>query len=123
MKTWKKCWIENSSENLKRVGGVGKIPDKIYEPLRSIGAQPVRFYGLAKVNKKETPLRPVLSIPGCCYHKLNKFLTPFFQMIDGANIETNTNDTRKTLEQIKLEKDEKILSLDVKSLYTNVLVR
>ena len=27
---------------------------------------------------------------------------------------TNTNDARKTLEQIKLEKDEQILSLDVK---------
>ena len=79
--------------------------------------------GLAKVHKKETPLRPVLSIQGSCYHKLNKFLTPFFQKIEGANIETNTNDARKTLEQIKLEKDEKILSLDVKSLYTNVPIK
>ena len=85
----------------------GKIPVKVYEALRSTGAQPARLYGLAKVHKKETPLRPVLSIPGSCYHKLNKFLTPFFQKIEGANIETNTNDARKTLEQIKLEKTNK----------------
>ena len=43
-------------------------------------------------------------------------------MIEEANIETNTNDARKTLEQIKLDKDKQILSLDVKSLYTKVPV-
>ena len=100
----------------------GKIPVKVYEALRSTGAQPAKSYGLAKVHKKETSLRPVLSILGSCYHHLNKFLRPFFQMIEGANIETITNDARKTLEQIKLEKDEQILLLDVKSLYTNVPV-
>ena len=92
----------------------GKIPVKVYEALRSTGAQPARLYGLAKVHKKETPLRPVLSIPGSCYHKLNNFPTSFFQKIEGANIKTKTNHARKTLEQIKLEKDEQILSLDVK---------
>ena len=53
-----------------------KIPDKVNEALRSTGAQPTRLYGLAKVHKTETRLRPVLSIPESCYHKLNKFLTP-----------------------------------------------
>ena len=53
----------------------GKIPFKVYEALRSTGAQPAKLYGLAKVHKNETPLRPVLSIPGSCYHKLNNFLT------------------------------------------------
>ena len=100
----------------------GKIPVKVYKALRSTGAQQARLYGLAKVHKTETPLRTVLSIPESCYHKLNKFLTPFFQMIEEANIETNTNDARKTLEQIKLDKDKQNLSLDVKSLYTKVSV-
>ena len=101
----------------------GKIPVKVYEALKTTGAQTAKLYGLAKVHKKETPRRPVLSIPRSCYHKLNKFLTPFFQTIEGANIETNANDARKTPEQIKREKEEKIISLDVKSLYTNVPVK
>ena len=101
----------------------GKIPVKIYEALRSTGAQPAKLYGLAKVHKKETPLRPVLSIPGSCFHKLNKSLSPFFQKIEGTSIETNINDARKTLEQIELEKNEQILSLNVKNLYTNVPVK
>ena len=88
----------------------------------STGTQLARLYGLDKVHKKETPLRPVLSIPGSCYHKVNKFLTPFFQKIEQANIETNTKDARKILEPKKLEKNQQILSLEVKSLYTNVPV-
>ena len=59
-----------------------KIPVKVYESLRSTGAQPARLYGLAQVHKKEIPLRPVLSIPGSCYHKHNKFLTPYLQKIE-----------------------------------------
>ena len=86
----------------------GKIPVKVSEALSFNGAQLARLYGLAKVH-----MRPVLSIPGTCYHELNKFLSSFFQKIEGANIEINTNDTQKTPEQIKLEKDEEVLSLDV----------
>ena len=48
--------------------------------------------------------------------------TRFFQKIPGANIETNTQDARKALESLTLEDDEQIVSLDVKSLYTNVPV-
>ena len=40
--------------------------------------------------------------------------------IDGANIETNTKEARETIENIALDPDENIISLDVKSLYTNV---
>ena len=47
------------------------------------------------------------------------FLTQFFQKLLGANIETNTQDARKSLESLDLEDDEQIVSLDVKSLYTN----
>ena len=55
----------------------GKIPVKVYEALRSTGAQPAKLYGLTKVHKKVTLLKHVLSIPGSCYHKLNRYLTPF----------------------------------------------
>ena len=87
--------LKNEKELNKELLGMmkkEKIPVKVYEALRSTGAQLARWYGLAKVHKKESPLRPVLSIPGGYYHKLNKFLTPFFQKIEEANIETNTND-------------------------------
>ena len=100
----------------------GENSAKIYQRLRSTDSQPARLDGLAKVHKKDTPLRPVVSIPGSSYKNLNRFLTPFFQKLPCANIETNTKDARKALESLTLEDDEQIVSLDVKSLYTNVPV-
>ena len=47
-------------------------------------------------------------------------LAKFFDNIDGANIETNTKEAREKIENIALDPDETIISLDVKSLYTNV---
>ena len=90
--------------------------------MRTTGAQPARLYGLAKVHKNETPLRPVLSIPGSSYHNFNKFLTPLFEKIPGANIETSTLETRKKREMLVLDENEQIISLDLKCLYTNVPV-
>ena len=54
---------------------------------------------------------------------LTKCLQSFFDNIDGTNIETNTNDFRKTIENIALDPDETRITLDVKSLYTNVLLK
>ena len=111
------------NEELLDVRKKGKIPVKVSKVLRSTEAQPARLYGLAKVHKKEIPVRPVLTIPGSCYYKLNKFLTPFFQKIERANLESNTNYARKIREQKKFEKDEQILSIIIKSLYTNVALQ
>ena len=49
-----------------------EISEALYTRLRSTGAQPARLYGLAKVHKQGTPLRPVLSLPGSSYDNLNK---------------------------------------------------
>ena len=41
-------------------------------------------------------------------------LAKFFDNIDGANIETNTEVAREKIENIALDPDETIISLDVK---------
>ena len=94
--------------------------ETLYTRLRSTGAQPARLYGLAKVHKEGTPLRAVLSLPGSSYDNLNKTLAKYFDEIEGANKEKNTQMAREILEKTKLDFDESIISLDVKSLYTNV---
>ena len=83
--------------------------------VRSTGAQTARIYGRAKVRKKETPLRPVLSIPG-----IPEFLTPLFERVPGTNIDTSSLQAREKLENFELEDYEQTISLDVKKLYTNV---
>ena len=97
-----------------------EISETLYIRLRLTGAQPARLYGLAKVHKQGTPLRLVLSLPGSSYDNLNKTLAKYFDEIDGASIETNTQMAREFLEKTELDSDENIICLDVKSLYTNV---
>ena len=98
----------------------GKVSEKIYQRLRTTGSEPARFYGLAKVHKSSTPLWPLLSISGSSYGILDKFLSPFFEMLPGVNIETNSKDARTALEAIKLDEDELVISLDVNNLYKNI---
>ena len=100
----------------------GDIREKIYHRLRTTRSQLATLYGLAKVHKIGTTLRPVLSIPDSNYENLNKFLSPFFEKLPGANIETDSKDARAALEATKLDEDELVVSLDLKSLYTNVPV-
>ena len=97
-----------------------KISEALYTRLKSTGAQPARLYGLAKVNKQGTQLRRVLSLPGSSYDYLNKKLAKYFDTIEGANIETNSQMAREILEKTELDSDESTISHDVKSLYTNV---
>ena len=83
-------------------------------------AQPARLHGLAKVHKQGTPFRPVFSLPGSSYDNLNKTLAKYFDEIDGENIETITKLAREILGKTELVSDQSIISLDVKSFYTNV---
>ena len=57
---------------------------------------------------------------GSSSYNLNKVLAKFFEKIEGTKIETNSLYPRGILESINLEPNENLISLDVKSLYTNV---
>ena len=72
------------------------------------------------MHKENTALRPVFSLPGSSYWNLKKVLENFFEKCEGANIETNSLDAREILESTNFEPNENLISLDVKSLYTNV---
>ncbi|XP_063729576.1 uncharacterized protein LOC134857129 [Symsagittifera roscoffensis] len=91
-----------------------EISESLYTRMRSTGGQRARLYGLAKVHKVNTPLRPVLSLPASSYYNLNKVLAKFFEKIEGANIKTNSLDAREILESTNLEPNENLRSLDVK---------
>ena len=72
------------------------------------------------MHKENTPLRPVLSLPGSSFYNLNKVLAKVFEKIEGANIETNSLDAREILESTNPEPNEFLISLDMKSLVANV---
>ena len=114
---------ERFNKSLQTLCDHGCISQAFYQSTRATGSQPARLYGLAKVHKDNAPLRPVLSLPGSCYHKLIKVLSRFFDKVHGANFETCTSAMKELLASSTIDEDETIIFLDVKSLYTNVPVQ
>ena len=97
------------------------ISESMCHRSRTIGAQPARLYVYQNFTNRHAT-ETVLSIPGSIYHNTNKCLTLPFQNLPGGNVETTVIDARTELEQIVLNENEQIISLDVKILYTNVPV-
>ena len=101
----------------------GKIDNQTLKDLKSMRGQLPRLYGLAKVHKKNIPLRPVLSMPGSPYYKITQKVTGWLSEVPESKINNSTQKTVDSLKRKTLESDEVIISFDVTSLYTNVPVK
>ena len=101
----------------------GKISDKLFSELKPVGSQAPRLYGLAKVHKVETPLRPIVSMPGSPYQRVAKQVAAWLSLVPECNINTSTDKVAKQLQSTVLSEDETLISFDVTSLYTNVPVK
>ena len=107
---------------LKTLQSDGKIDKELFQAVKPIGSQPARFYGLAKVHKKDIPLRPIVSMPGSAYHPLAKQLAKWISKLPEASISCNVGQVMRQLSDIQLQSDEQLVSLDVEGLFTNVPV-
>ena len=113
---------ERVCQALTKLKKEGKISNSLFDELKPVGSQPPRLYGLAKVHKKDTPLRPIVSMPGSAYNKIAKNISFWFSFVSECNIQTSSEKVANKLRNISLAKDETLLSFDVTSLYTNVPV-
>ena len=78
-----------------------------------MGGQLPRLYGLAKVHKKNIPLRPVLSMPGSPYHKITQKVTDWLSVVPESKINSSTQNTVDSLKRTTLKSDEAIILFDV----------
>ena len=61
-------------------------------------------------------------MPGSAYHKVAEYVAEQLANVPQCKINASTEAISKKLKEMKLEKDEEIISFDVVSLYTNVPV-
>ena len=101
----------------------GIITEELYEQIKSMGGQPLRLYGLAKVHKTEVPLRPVLSMPGSPYFKLSGEISKWLSVISQSKIRTSSKQTVENIKNVVLSENEIMISFDVTALYTNVPIK
>ena len=113
---------ERIHDILKDLHEEGKIDEALYHQLNPRGSQPARLYGLAKVHKKNTPVRPVLSMPGSAYHRVGKYVAKCYSAVPNCKINCSSKMISEKIREVILEEGEEVMSLDVVSLYTNVPV-
>ena len=84
-----------------------------------------KFYGLPKIHKKETPLRPIVSSIGSVSYSTSKELARILKPLVGRSpYHMHSNqDLIEDLRSLKLGKDECLMSFDVKALFTSVPIQ
>ena len=90
-----------------------------------IGAGAPKFYGLPKIHKQDTPLRPIVSSTGTVSYNTAKELARILKPLVGLSSHhlQNTKDFIQQLKEVKLQQDETIISYDVKALFTSVPIQ
>ena len=110
---------------LKSIKPTGGLSTQKYKQLYPTSAVPPKFYGLPKIHKTGTPLRPIVSSRGSITYGVAKELSHIIKPLVGQSPHhlKNTQHFIQQLQGKKLETGEIITSYDVKALFTSVPVQ
>ena len=109
---------------LKRVKNQTGWDSNTYKSMYPTGYVPPKFYGLPKIHKPHTPLRPIVSSCGSVTYGVAQELAKILKPLVGKSPH-HINSTRNFMEQAKhitLAPGECLSSYDVSALFTSVPV-
>ena len=109
----------NILRNIKTEGG---LKEEVYRRLYPTGAGSPKFYGLPKIHESGIPLRPIISGIGTVTYNTAKEIARILKPLVGLSNHHvhNTRDFVKEIKEVKLKKEESMVSYDVKALFTSV---
>ena len=107
---------------LKQIKTEGGMNEATYKRLYPTGAGSPKFYGLPKIHKQGTPLRPIVfSIGAVTYQASKEFSRVLKPLVRKSPHHIHNNqDFLEHLKGIQLAPDEVMMSYDVKALFTSV---
>ena len=113
--------VENALDDLKHKG---LLEEKLADKLKPVNPRTPKLYLLPKIHKKNNPGRPVVSSVGCHTEKISKFVDHHLQSMN-RNLESYVQDTTDLVKKLDSlpedpRKDTILVTLDVRSLYTNI---
>ena len=111
---------------LKGIKQSGGLSIQKYKQLYPTSAVSPKFYGLPKIHKTGTPLRPIVSSRGSITYGVAKELSHIIKPLVLANHHTilkTPNTSYNNFKAKKLQTGEIITSYDVKALFTSVPVQ
>ena len=107
---------------LKKIKLDTGLDDITYRRMYPTGAVIPKFYGLPKVHKENTPLRPIVSSIGSVSYGVAKEVARIIKPLVGAT-EYHVNnymEFTKEIKKMKLEEGECLTSYDVSALFTSI---
>ena len=110
---------------LKSIKAEGGIDETTYKKLYPTGATTPKYYGLPKVHKKDTPLRPIVSSIGSVAYGTAKELSRILKPLVGRSTHhvRNNQDFIQSIEEIEVGTEECMMSYDVKALFTSIPIQ
>lgn len=98
------------------------IPDRLRTSLTPHYSKPPHLYGLPKIHKPDIPLRPITSSRGSPTSSLARFLLKIIRPLTGKNPSFVKNSAHfvDILRSTTVDPEDRFVSFDVESLYTNV---
>ena len=110
---------------LRNIKAEGGITEEQYKKIYPTGAGAPKFYGLPKIHKQDTPLRPIVSSIGTASYNTAKELAKILKPLVGKSQHhlQNTKDFIQQIKDVKLQQGETIISYDVKALFTSVPIQ
>ena len=112
--------IKNKLINiLKKVKNQMGLDSNTYKSMYPTGFVPPKFYGLPKIHKPDTPLRPIVSSCGSVTYGVAKEPAKILKPLVGKSPH-HINSTQEQVKQIKLDPGECLSSYDVSALFTSV---
>ena len=110
---------------LKNIKAEGGLTEEAYKSLYPTEAVSPKFYGLPKIHKPGTPLRPIVSSIGTATYNTAKELAKILKPLVGmsAHHVQNTRDFVEQLKDVRLKQGECIISYDVTALFTSVPIQ
>ena len=106
---------------LKRETG---LEDHIYKYMYPTGCSSPKFYGLPKIHKANTPLRPIVSSSGSVIYGVVNVFAKILKPLVGRSLHHihSTKDFVERLSNVTLQPGEYLCSYDVTALFTSVPV-
>ena len=107
---------------LKKIKLDTGLDDITYRRMYPTGAVIPKFYGLPKVHKENTPLRPIVSSIGSVSYGVAKEVARIIKSLVGATEYhvNNSMEFTEEIEKMKLEEGECLTSYDVSALFTSI---
>ncbi|XP_067627468.1 uncharacterized protein [Eurosta solidaginis] len=98
------------------------VSKKDRNKLTTTTALPPRIYGLPKIHKKGTPLRPICSATGSPAHALCKYVAYILKNVTTSSLYNikNTQDFKEKINNSYIYDDEKMISFDAVSLFPSI---